>query len=120
MFVFTAATLLEEMARHAPSVLDAVRPAVASRRRISISSALTARRSRRRPNISIDYAVAERTHRAAVVPADLGWSDVGSWGALWELGAKDQQGNVAVGDVLLEAPKIATSAATASSPPWSG
>jgi mannose-1-phosphate guanylyltransferase/mannose-6-phosphate isomerase len=54
------------------------------------------------PDISLDYAVAERTHRAAVVPADLGWSDVGSWNALWELGAKDAQGNVSQGDVLLE------------------
>ena len=54
------------------------------------------------PNISLDYAVAERTSRAAVVPADLGWSDVGSWGALWELGEKDERGNVAVGDVMLE------------------
>ena len=55
------------------------------------------------PSISLDYAVAERTSRAAVVPADIGWSDVGSWGALWELGRKDAAGNVAVGDVLLEA-----------------
>ena len=46
--------------------------------------------------------MAERTSRAAVVPADIGWSDVGSWGALWELGRKDADGNVAVGDVLLE------------------
>ena len=54
------------------------------------------------PNISLDYAVAEQTARAAVVPADLGWSDVGSWDALWEQSPKDGQGNVAVGDVLLE------------------
>jgi mannose-1-phosphate guanylyltransferase/mannose-6-phosphate isomerase len=54
------------------------------------------------PSISVDYAIAERTSRAAVVPADLEWSDVGNWGALWELGAKDAVGNVAVGDVLLE------------------
>jgi mannose-1-phosphate guanylyltransferase/mannose-6-phosphate isomerase len=53
-------------------------------------------------NISLDYAVAERTTRAAVVPADLGWSDVGSWNALWALGEKDSHGNVAIGDVLTE------------------
>jgi mannose-1-phosphate guanylyltransferase/mannose-6-phosphate isomerase len=46
--------------------------------------------------------VAEKTARAAVVPADIGWSDVGSWGALWDLGQKDAAGNVAIGDVLLE------------------
>ncbi|MBV9538351.1 MAG: mannose-1-phosphate guanylyltransferase/mannose-6-phosphate isomerase, partial [Acidisphaera sp.] len=102
MFVFTAATMLEELARHAPAVLDATRAAVANRTqdldfiRLERAAFTTA------PNISIDYAVAERTHRAAVVPADLGWSDVGSWGALWELGDKDSGGNVAVGDVLLE------------------
>ena len=103
MFVFTARTLLEELETHAPDVLSAVRKAMAERREdldfIRLGeSAFTAC-----PSISLDYAVAERTSRAAVVPADIGWSDVGSWGALWELGAKDEQGNVAMGDVLLEA-----------------
>ena len=54
----------------------------------STSSASTRQRSPPRPSISLDYAVAERTARAAVVPADIGWSDVGSWNALWELGAQ--------------------------------
>src|SRR6185503_3304850 len=54
------------------------------------------------PSISLDYAVGERTAHAAVVPVDIGWSDVGSWGALWELGEHDADGNVAVGDALLE------------------
>jgi mannose-1-phosphate guanylyltransferase/mannose-6-phosphate isomerase len=54
------------------------------------------------PSISLDYAVAEKTDRAAVVPAAIGWSDVGSWAALWEIGNRDDAGNVAVGDVLLE------------------
>jgi mannose-1-phosphate guanylyltransferase/mannose-6-phosphate isomerase len=102
MFVFTARTLLEELASHAPAVVHAVRRAVAERQsdldfiRLGVA-AFTAS-----PAISLDYAVAERTRRAAVVPADIGWSDVGSWGALWELGRKDSDGNVAVGDVLLE------------------
>jgi mannose-1-phosphate guanylyltransferase/mannose-1-phosphate guanylyltransferase/mannose-6-phosphate isomerase len=51
-------------------------------------------------SISIDYAVMERTHLAAVVPADVGWSDVGSWSSLWDIGNKDSSGNVVVGDVF--------------------
>ncbi len=102
MFVFTAATMLEEMQRHAPEVLAAVRAAVTGRTRDLDFIRLAAAPFAEAPSISLDYAIAERTDRAAVVPADLGWSDVGSWGALWELGRKDDAGNVAVGDVLLE------------------
>jgi mannose-1-phosphate guanylyltransferase / mannose-6-phosphate isomerase len=102
MFVFTARAVEEELERHAPDILVAVRRAVADRTaeldfiRLEVD-AFTACRS-----ISIDYAVAERTERTVVVPADLGWSDVGSWSSLWELSAKDASGNVAVGDVVLE------------------
>jgi mannose-1-phosphate guanylyltransferase/mannose-6-phosphate isomerase len=103
MFVFTARTLLEELEIHAPEVLRAVRQAVAERSTDLDFIRLGVDAFSASPSISLDYAVAERTSRAAVVPADLGWSDVGSWGALWELGPKDQDGNVAVGDVLLEA-----------------
>ena len=46
------------------------------------------------PSISIDYAVMERTKRAAVVPVSFSWSDVGAWSALWEIGSKDQDENV--------------------------
>ena len=54
------------------------------------------------PSISLDYAVAETTSLGAVVPVDMGWSDVGSWDSLWEQSPKDGDGNTAVGDVLLE------------------
>ena len=90
------------LAAHAPDVLRAVRQAVAERREDLDFIRLGVEAFAASPSISLDYAVAERTTRAAVVPADLGWSDVGSWGALWELGRKDADGNVAVGDVLLE------------------
>jgi mannose-1-phosphate guanylyltransferase/mannose-6-phosphate isomerase len=102
MFVFTARTLLEELEKFAPAVLEAVRRAVAARRTDLDFIRLDPAAFEACPNISLDYAVAERTDRAAVVPADLGWSDVGSWHALWELGAKDSDGNVSVGDVVLE------------------
>jgi mannose-1-phosphate guanylyltransferase/mannose-6-phosphate isomerase len=102
MFVFTAATLIAEMERHAPDVVAPVRLAVAEAKQDLDFVRLDPEAFKSSPNISIDYAVAERTDRAAVVPADIGWTDVGSWGALWELGAKDEGGNVAMGDVLLE------------------
>jgi mannose-1-phosphate guanylyltransferase/mannose-6-phosphate isomerase len=102
MFVFTAATMLAELARHAPDVLEGARAAVAGRTRDLDFIRLAAEPFAALRGISLDYAVAERTDRAAVIPAELGWSDVGSWSALWELGAKDAEGNVAIGDALLE------------------
>ncbi len=102
MFVFTARTLLDELALHAPALLAEVRRAVEARREDPDFIRLGAEAFLACPAISLDYAVAERTRRAAVVAADLGWSDIGSWRALWEIGAKDEAGNVAVGDVLVE------------------
>lgn len=102
MFVFTAASLIAEMERYEPEVLASVRQSVATRATDLDFIRLGKEAFTGCKSISIDYAVAERTDRAAVVPADIGWTDVGSWGALWELGSKDAGGNVALGDVLLE------------------
>ena len=102
MYVFTAETLLEEMQLHAPAVLSAVRRAVEARSSDLHFIRLDGPSFTQAPDISIDYAVAEHTHRAAVIAADLGWSDVGSWDALWDISPKDTTGNVAVGDVFLE------------------
>ncbi len=54
------------------------------------------------PADSIDYAVMENTKAGAVVPVDMGWSDVGSWASLWQIGDKDSDGNVKAGDVFTE------------------
>lgn len=102
MFVFTAGTLLEEMRAHAPEVLEAVQRAVAGRVQDLDFVRLEAASFALAPDISLDYAVAERTDRAAVVPARIGWSDVGSWDSLWEQLPHDAHGNAAVGDVMLE------------------
>jgi mannose-1-phosphate guanylyltransferase/mannose-1-phosphate guanylyltransferase/mannose-6-phosphate isomerase len=50
---------------------------------------------------SIDYAVMEKTREAVVIPLESGWSDIGSWSALWDIRQKDQEGNVIDGDVIL-------------------
>ena len=102
MYVFTAETLLEEMQLHAPDVLRAMREAVEGRIQDLDFIRLAPAAFASSPDISLDYALAERTQRAAAIPADLGWSDVGSWDALWEASPKDAEGNAVVGDVLLE------------------
>ena len=102
MFVFTAETMLQELQTYAPEVLSAVRRALEGASHDLDFIRLQPAAFASSPSISLDYAVAERTDRIAVVPADLQWSDVGAWSELWKLGDKDDRGNVAVGDVLLE------------------
>ncbi|HKM64649.1 MAG TPA: mannose-1-phosphate guanylyltransferase/mannose-6-phosphate isomerase [Acidisphaera sp.] len=102
MFIFSASLLIAEMEQYAPAVVAAVREAVVARTQDLDFIRLDPAAFAASPNISLDYAVAEHTKHAAVVPADLGWSDVGSWGALWEISRKDARGNVMVGDAWLE------------------
>lgn len=101
MFVASAATLLEELEALAPEVLSAARGAVAASTRDLDFIRLDPAAFTAAPDISIDYAVMEKTARAAVVPASLGWSDVGSWAALWEVSPKDAAGNATTGPVEL-------------------
>jgi mannose-1-phosphate guanylyltransferase/mannose-1-phosphate guanylyltransferase/mannose-6-phosphate isomerase len=101
MFVATAATLLAELERFAPEVVRSVTAAMAEAKRDLDFVRLGAGAFGAAPAISIDYAVMEKTSLAAVVPADIGWSDLGSWAALWEVGEKDGRGNVVSGPVSL-------------------
>jgi mannose-1-phosphate guanylyltransferase/mannose-6-phosphate isomerase len=100
MFVFSTSALLEEMERHAPEVLAACRRAVAGAERRNGLILLEGKSFARAPAISIDYAVMEKTDRAAVVALDAGWSDVGDWAALWDLAPHDAAGNAVAGDVV--------------------
>ena len=99
MFLFTAGRLLEEMAKHAPAVLNTVSASWDERSHsdgfVEPGSEFAAS-----PSISIDHAVMERSDSVAVVPMDAGWSDVGSWQALWELGATGSA-NVSLGETQL-------------------
>ena len=100
MFVFRADTLIAEIDRLTPETGIACRAALAGGTEDLDFLRLNAESFAAAPATSIDYAVMEKTDRAAVVPVDMGWSDVGSWRALWEIGAKDNAGNVVVGDVV--------------------
>jgi mannose-1-phosphate guanylyltransferase / mannose-6-phosphate isomerase len=103
IFIFEARTFLDELARLEPSILDAARQALAGAREDLGFLRLGQEAFARAPATSIDYAVMERTSAAAVLPVDIGWSDVGSWSSLWELSARDAEGNAVSGDTLLQA-----------------
>ena len=101
MFLFSAKTFLKELAAHAPAIHAAceraVKEAIADADFLRLGAAFAAC-----PADSVDYAVMEKTPRAAVVPLAAGWSDVGSWPALHDVLDKDAEGNTTSGDVLLE------------------
>jgi mannose-1-phosphate guanylyltransferase/mannose-6-phosphate isomerase len=101
MFVCTPRTYLEELERHSNAIfaacLRAVDEATVDDDFTRLGGAFLDC-----PSDSIDYAVMEKTAKAAVVPLDAGWSDVGSWSALYDVLDKDADGNVARGDVVLE------------------
>jgi mannose-1-phosphate guanylyltransferase / mannose-6-phosphate isomerase len=102
LFLFRAATLLAEMERHAPGVHRAALAAVAESTRDLDFVRLARAAFETSPSISIDYGLMQKSDRVAVRPvADLGWSDIGSWNALYEASAPDGRGNVAVGEALL-------------------
>jgi mannose-1-phosphate guanylyltransferase/mannose-6-phosphate isomerase len=100
MFLFSAQRYLRELQEFAPEMLDACRSAFMSARREQDFIRLDKSAFASSPANSIDYAVMEKTADAVVIPLDAGWSDVGAWSALWEIGAKDVNGNVVRGDVL--------------------
>jgi mannose-1-phosphate guanylyltransferase/mannose-6-phosphate isomerase len=100
MFLFRASALLGELERWAPEILAGCRRAFAGRRADLDFVRLDAAVFAECPGNSIDYAVMERTDRGAVIPLDAGWSDVGSWAALWAAGRPDAAGNVCHGDVV--------------------
>jgi mannose-1-phosphate guanylyltransferase/mannose-6-phosphate isomerase len=102
IFVMTAGAYLEELKKHHPEIVRATRIALANAKRDLDFLRLDPEAFANATSQSIDYAVMEHTKKAAVVPVNMGWSDVGSWRALWEITAKDEAGNVVSGDVLTE------------------
>ncbi|TXS89864.1 mannose-1-phosphate guanylyltransferase/mannose-6-phosphate isomerase [Parahaliea maris] len=102
MFLLRADAYLAELERHAPAMLEACREAMAGAATDMDFVRPEAAAFNRCPADSIDYAVMEHTGAGGVVALDCGWSDIGAWSALWEVGAQDASGNVTSGDVLLD------------------
>jgi mannose-1-phosphate guanylyltransferase/mannose-6-phosphate isomerase len=100
MFLFPAKLFLDELAQFEPAIAKAATESVSRAKSDLDFLRLDAEAFKASPSKSIDYAVMEKTKRAAVVPASLGWSDIGAWSALWEIGAQDKDGNVTIGDVV--------------------
>ena len=102
MFVARADVLLSEMHQLCPDVVAAAEKAIAAAKTKDGVTTLDGDSFARSPSISFDYAVMEKTKHAAVVPADIGWTDVGSWSALWDVVEKDADGNAVKGDVFIQ------------------
>lgn len=101
-FMFKASVFLEELKKYSPEIYECCSKATNGTTedmdfiRVDKSEFLKC------PDDSVDYAVMERTDKTVVVPMDAGWSDVGSWSALWEVSEKDSSGNVIHGDAITE------------------
>ncbi len=100
IYMFKPKVFLSELEKYERGVHDAVISAYARGKTDSAGFHPEAGAWSASPSISIDNAVAERTDRAATVPADMKWSDVGGWPALWDIAEKDEGRNVLLGDVL--------------------
>ncbi len=90
MFAFTIGTMLDELKAHAPDIFE----------KMNVGFEEMLENFHRMPNISIDYAVMEKSKHVMVLPMDITWSDVGSWDSVHEILDKDENSNVKIGDVL--------------------
>ncbi len=100
MFLLRASRYLEELQHFRPEIVDAVRAAFEGAARDGDFIRLDKQAFSSCPSDSIDYAVMEKTDAAMVLPVDIGWNDVGSWSALWDVSEQDGDGNAHHGDVI--------------------
>ncbi|OOE95354.1 mannose-1-phosphate guanylyltransferase/mannose-6-phosphate isomerase [Salinivibrio sp. IB643] len=101
-FMFKASVFLNELKKHSPEIYDCCLKATSKTTADLDFIRVDKHEFLKCPDDSVDYAVMERTDKAVVVPMDAGWSDVGSWSALWDVSEKDSAGNVIHGDAITE------------------
>ncbi|AEI36979.1 mannose-1-phosphate guanylyltransferase/mannose-6-phosphate isomerase [Zymomonas mobilis] len=102
MFLFPVQRILEDFALYQPEILAAVRIALRKSKNDLDFMRIDEDAFSKAPSISIDYAIMEPAKNLAVIPVDIGWSDVGSWSSLWAISDQDDDGNVLMGDVVAE------------------
>lgn len=102
MFMFQASVFLEELQVHNKAIFEHCRNGFNLAQKDLDFTRIDRDAFSACPDDSIDYAVMEKTEKGAVIPIDVGWNDIGSWSALWDIGKQDPNGNVTHGDVLLE------------------
>jgi mannose-1-phosphate guanylyltransferase len=102
IFLFRADIFLEALSMHAPEMLAAAQQAFNEAKYEGMSLHPNIDAFAACPSDSIDYAVMEKADRVAVVPVNMGWSDVGSWDALYDIGSKDENGNSLSGNIRLD------------------
>lgn len=99
MFMFKAQAYLHEIARLSPEIAKTTKLSLEEASKdldfIRVSKVYA-----QSPDISVDYAVMEKTNKAVVMPLDIGWNDIGSWQAIWEVADKDQNGNAIRGNAI--------------------
>ncbi len=101
MFMFKASQYLDELTRFSPEIAAQSKKALDNAVSDLDFIRLDEEAFEACPNDSVDYAVMEKTDKSAVIPMDAGWSDLGSWASLYEVGNKDEKNNSAIGDVLI-------------------
>lgn len=102
MFMFRASRYIQELERFQPTIVSVCREALAKGAQDMHFTRVDSAIFSSSPDDSIDYAVMEKTSDAVMVPLNAGWSDIGSWSAIWDSGEKNEQGNLFKGDVLSE------------------
>lgn len=100
MFVWRASTILAEIRTHLPAVDRILETILAESRAGTSFQQAVEKHFAAMPSISIDYGVLEKSDRVSLIPCDIGWNDVGSWQAVHEISAKDEDGNVLQGNVI--------------------
>lgn len=102
IFLFSARSYIEEAAKLCPEIFEVCKKSVELGIRDKDFFRLDHETFNACPSGTIDVEIMEKTNKGAVVPADIGWGDVGDWTALWDIGKKDDGENVLIGDVIAE------------------